>query len=207
MFGLDVNVDGPGQVVSDIDGIACGADCDEDYFDGMQVVLTAAAAAGATFDGWTSACAGAGDTCVVDMDAAKSVTASFSSAGSAGGVCAAYSAPISVTGRFCLYGSCYNMATTARVLLTRLSAGWALEVNDNSLNVQSVTQGGGLVRIRAGAGNGSTPTCSMVSGTDGSVTIVLNETSGAITYQGSCSEYADNATANVSGAAAQSTCL
>jgi hypothetical protein len=43
---------------------------------GTSVTLTAGASTGSAFTGWTGACAGTG-TCIVTMDAAKSVTATF----------------------------------------------------------------------------------------------------------------------------------
>jgi hypothetical protein len=60
-------------------GINCGTDCSELYLVGSVVTLTAAPAANATFTGWSGAgCAGTG-TCVLTMDAAKTVTATFAS--------------------------------------------------------------------------------------------------------------------------------
>jgi uncharacterized delta-60 repeat protein len=58
-------------------GIACGADCTEAYSDGTQVTLTAAAAAGSTFAGWSGGgCSGIG-TCQTTMSADKTVNATF----------------------------------------------------------------------------------------------------------------------------------
>ena len=68
---------GTGTVTSNPGGINCGTDCSEAYTPGTMVVLTAAAATGSYFDGWTGAgCSGFG-TCMVTMDAAKMVTATF----------------------------------------------------------------------------------------------------------------------------------
>jgi hypothetical protein len=60
-------------------GISCGADCTENYNDGTSVTLTAAPTGGATFAGWSGACSGTGN-CVVTMNAAKTVTATFTAA-------------------------------------------------------------------------------------------------------------------------------
>ena len=68
---------GGGTVVSEPAGIACGADCAEDYGLNAVVNLTAGPDPGSSFIGWTGACAGALPTCQVTMDAAKSVTATF----------------------------------------------------------------------------------------------------------------------------------
>ena len=56
--------------------INCGSDCSENIPNGKVATLNAAASAGSTFTGWGGACSGTG-TCMVTMDAAKNVTASF----------------------------------------------------------------------------------------------------------------------------------
>ncbi|CDH47363.1 SBBP repeat-containing protein [Candidatus Contendibacter odensensis] len=60
--------------------INCGTTCSANYVGSTQVTLTAQAAAGSTFTGWSGACTTIAGTCVVTMDAAKSVTATFISA-------------------------------------------------------------------------------------------------------------------------------
>ena len=67
---------GQGTVTSAPPGIDCGADCGESYTQGSVVTLTATPAAGSTFTGWSGACTGTGS-CVVTMNAAQSVTATF----------------------------------------------------------------------------------------------------------------------------------
>jgi hypothetical protein len=67
---------GSGTVTSSPAGIDCGIDCAEDYVEGTAVTLTPAPAIGSDFVGWSGACTGAGS-CVVTMDAAKAVTATF----------------------------------------------------------------------------------------------------------------------------------
>jgi hypothetical protein len=68
---------GSGTVTSSPAGIDCGATCTASFYGGLTVTLTAAAATGSTFAGWSGAgCSGTG-TCVVTMDEAKSSTASF----------------------------------------------------------------------------------------------------------------------------------
>ncbi|HEU5317224.1 MAG TPA: hypothetical protein VFX49_14030 [Chloroflexota bacterium] len=67
---------GAGTVTSSPAGINCGADCSELYNEGTVVNLTAVAAAGSVFTGWSGACAGTG-ACSVTMNAAKGVTATF----------------------------------------------------------------------------------------------------------------------------------
>ena len=68
---------GTGSVTSSPAGINCGSTCSAMYASGTTVVLTAAAAAGSTFAGWSGAgCSGIG-TCTVLMTAARSVTATY----------------------------------------------------------------------------------------------------------------------------------
>ena len=71
---------GSGTVVSNLAGISCGTDCSEPYTSGTSVTLTATAASGSTFTGWSGACTGTGS-CTVSMSAARTVTATFNSPG------------------------------------------------------------------------------------------------------------------------------
>ena len=78
-FLLSVSRDGAGSgsVSSSPAGIDCGSDCSQAYDAGTLVTLTAVAATGSDFTGWTGeGCSGTG-TCQVTMDAARSVTATF----------------------------------------------------------------------------------------------------------------------------------
>jgi hypothetical protein len=67
---------GGGTVTSSPAGINCGSTCTVHYSSGTSVTLTAAAASGSTFTGWSGACTGTG-ICTVSMTAARSVTAAF----------------------------------------------------------------------------------------------------------------------------------
>ena len=74
---LTKNGNGAGSVTSTPAGIDCGPTCSSDFDYGTEVTLTAAAAEGSTFTGWSGAgCSGTGS-CVVTMDQAHSVSASF----------------------------------------------------------------------------------------------------------------------------------
>ena len=83
-FGLGTHIldvsktgTGTGSVTSSPAGIDCGATCSNAFGDGAVVTLTATADVGSDFTGWTgSGCTGTG-TCIVTMDAAHSVTATF----------------------------------------------------------------------------------------------------------------------------------
>jgi len=67
---------GGGTVTSSPAGINCGAACSASFALGTQVTLTPSANPLSQFTGWSGACAGTGP-CVVTVDAAKSVTATF----------------------------------------------------------------------------------------------------------------------------------
>jgi uncharacterized repeat protein (TIGR02543 family) len=70
---------GTGTVTSSPAGISCGATCSANFASGTSVTLTAVAASGSTFAGWSGACTGTG-TCTTSMTAARAVTATFNGA-------------------------------------------------------------------------------------------------------------------------------
>ena len=67
---------GSGRVASNPAGIACGSACSSSFTYGATVPLTAIAATGSRFVGWSGACKGTG-TCTLAMNASESVTANF----------------------------------------------------------------------------------------------------------------------------------
>jgi uncharacterized repeat protein (TIGR02543 family) len=76
---LAVTIVGAGSVTSAPAGVNCNAGtCNAKFLDDEMVTLTATTTG--TFDGWTGDCASAGTTptCMLTMDAAKNVTATFS---------------------------------------------------------------------------------------------------------------------------------
>jgi virginiamycin B lyase len=68
---------GAGTVTSNPSGINCGATCNASYLVNTQVTLTAAAAAGSTFAGWSGGGCSGILTCTVTMSANTTVTATF----------------------------------------------------------------------------------------------------------------------------------
>ena len=80
-FVLTVTTAGVGSVRSTPAGINCGTDCTESYASGTSVTLTPKPGRGSTFAGWSGACTGTGS-CVVSMTEARTVTATFTGAGS-----------------------------------------------------------------------------------------------------------------------------
>jgi Tfp pilus assembly protein PilW len=79
-YALSISKAGSGSgTVSSSSGIDCGSTCSQNYAFGTQVTLSAAAASGSTFAGWSGGnCSGNG-ICTVIMNAAQSVTATFTS--------------------------------------------------------------------------------------------------------------------------------
>jgi hypothetical protein len=68
---------GTGTVISAPAGISCGLDCSETYVDGTEVVLTATAAIGSGFGGWSGCTSTNNDDCIVVMDQSRNVTVTF----------------------------------------------------------------------------------------------------------------------------------
>ena len=79
-YSLTVGKAGTGSGTVTGTGINCGSDCSELYTAGMTVTLTAAAAAGSSFNGWIGDCSGTATTCLLAMSAARNLTATFNSA-------------------------------------------------------------------------------------------------------------------------------
>ena len=69
---LTVNKAGSGSGTVTGSGISCGTTCSATYASGTLVTLTAAAASGSTFSGWSGACGGTA-TCAVTMSAAQAI--------------------------------------------------------------------------------------------------------------------------------------
>jgi hypothetical protein len=111
-YPLSVTKTGPGSgtITSTPAGIDCGTACSASYAAGTSVRLVATPAVGSVFAGWSGACSGLSSTCTVSMDAAKAVTAVFSTTGTASDlVVSVFSVP--VTGADC---SQVNVTDTTR---------------------------------------------------------------------------------------------
>ena len=74
---MSVTTSGGGTATSSPSGIICGTSCNANYASGTTVTLSASAASGYSFAGWSGACGGLGTSCMVSMTAARSVTATF----------------------------------------------------------------------------------------------------------------------------------
>jgi cellulose 1,4-beta-cellobiosidase len=62
-------------------GINCGSSCSVVTSPGITVTLTAAAASGSSFAGWSGDCTGTATTCAVNMSQSRSVSAAFNTGG------------------------------------------------------------------------------------------------------------------------------
>jgi len=76
-FFLSVSRTAGGTVSSSPSGIECGPDCAEVFPAGAVVTLTASAAPGFVFTGWTGDCTGVAVTCTLVLDRPRAVNASF----------------------------------------------------------------------------------------------------------------------------------
>ena len=123
---LSVSVTGSGSVTSSPTGISCPSTCSANFTGGAQVTLTATPADGWGFSGWGGACSGVGD-CVVTMNAAQSVTATFAQTQytldvSVSGNGAVTSSP---TGISCPSACTMNYSSGTTVMLTATPTGGA----------------------------------------------------------------------------------
>jgi hypothetical protein len=75
-LGVALEGSGTGSVTSTPDGIDCGGGCTASFPHGTEVSLTATPGEHSEFAGWSGACSGTGS-CVVSMDRARDVVATF----------------------------------------------------------------------------------------------------------------------------------
>jgi hypothetical protein len=81
LYTLSISKSGTGTGTVKGTGIDCGIDCSEPFYAGTQVSLTAAADANSVFTGWSGACSGTTNPCMVTMEANVAVTATFTATG------------------------------------------------------------------------------------------------------------------------------
>ncbi|MBL9016925.1 MAG: InlB B-repeat-containing protein [Myxococcales bacterium] len=174
-YSLSVVTAGNGTGTVTGTGIDCGVDCTETYPFGTMVTLTAAPATGSTFAGWSGACTGTG-ACTLTIDAAKSVTATFTlqrftltAARTGNGTGAIGSAPAGIT----CGGDCNEMYDyNTSVMLTATPAtgstftGWSgactgtgacnvTMTQDRSVTATFTLMQFPLTVVRAGSGTGT----------------------------------------------------
>ena len=76
---------GSGSVTSSPSGISCGSTCSAIFTNGASVTLTAAAASGSTFSGWSGDCSGSSAAATISMTTARACTATFAVTVTSGG--------------------------------------------------------------------------------------------------------------------------
>jgi subtilase family serine protease len=123
---LSVSVTGSGSVTSSPSGINCPSTCSANFAAGTQVTLTATPTGDSNFSGWGGACSGVGN-CVVTMNAAQSVTATFAQTQytldvSVSGNGTVTSSPVGIS---CPSVCTMNYASGTSVMLTATPAGGA----------------------------------------------------------------------------------
>jgi uncharacterized repeat protein (TIGR02543 family) len=146
---LSVAVSGNGNVSGGSGAINCGSNgtvCSATFTLNSTVTLTATAATGGTFIGWSGACGGSATTCTVLMSASKSVTATFSGGGVP--LTVSVNGPGTVTGAGI---SCGNGATTCT----------ANEPLNGSISLTATPASGATFAGWGGACSGTATTCSV----------------------------------------------
>jgi cellulose 1,4-beta-cellobiosidase len=148
-YALNVSKAGTGAGTVSGAGIDCGATCSATYSSGTTVTLSATAASGSTFTGWSGACTGSSATCSVSMTAARTVTATFNSTGGGTSIVAQH-------GRLRVCGNRVCNAAGTPVQLKGMSwfwsnTGWGAERFYNRTAVASV-KGWGATVVRAALG-------------------------------------------------------
>jgi uncharacterized repeat protein (TIGR01451 family)/uncharacterized repeat protein (TIGR02543 family) len=122
IYTLTVSIagDGSGAVSGTPDGIDCGGDCSEALSAGTPVTLTAVAAAGSTFSGWSGGLSGSTNPATIVVDSDKHVTATFTIESEP-----SYTLTVHVAGdgEVTPTGGAYTAGTVVPVTATA-SAGW-----------------------------------------------------------------------------------
>jgi chitodextrinase len=77
LLTIDKRGTGAGTITSSSGGIDCGNTCSASFAPGISVTLTATAATGSTFDGFSNGCTSLETTCTFTITANTSVTATF----------------------------------------------------------------------------------------------------------------------------------
>jgi hypothetical protein len=114
---LALTISGSGQVLSDLPGVDCTANCTTQWDKGSNVVLSPTTSKKTRFVHWGGACSGEG-TCVLQLNAATAATATFGP----------WTIPFKegVTGKgtiVCVPGPCKHVLVAGNKLTLRATAG------------------------------------------------------------------------------------
>lgn len=159
-YQLTVSVAGAGRVTGA--GIDCGngaSACTAGEQPGTTVTLTAVAAPGARFTGWSGACSGTTTTCRVPMTGAKTVSATFTGGSAAGTLTLAVSGRGTVSTSL---GAC-SAAGAQRTCVLRFKPG-------ARVTLTAVPTAGSSFRGWFGACTGTARTCTLILNVGRSVT-------------------------------------
>ncbi|MGB8541964.1 MAG: hypothetical protein WCD49_10055 [Candidatus Acidiferrales bacterium] len=211
---------GSGTVNSNPAGInACTATCSANFASGTQVTLTASAATGSTFAGWSGGgCTGTG-TCVVALNAATTVTATFNSntnnfkltvsemgtgTGTVTSAPAGISCPTTCSANF---ASGTHVTLTASAATGSTFAGWSgggcsgtgtCVVTLAAATTVTATFNSGSSPVTIGIGQGSSATVSTAPGSSAVFGLVLTALSGTTgTVQLTCTSPVTSITCNI----------
>ena len=159
---------GSGQVSSTPAGIDCGPTCSAEFDYGAQIELSATPAAGSEFTGWSGDCSGT-STCVVTMDQARSVAATFAlrqyplSVSHSGDGAGTVTSPSGIScGGSCegSYGFGTTVALTAEPATGSEFTGWSGDCSGTSTCVVAMDQARSVkasFALRQGAPSSATP--------------------------------------------------
>jgi hypothetical protein len=172
-FPLSVSVTGSGTVTGG--GINCGVGgtaCSATPASGTNVTLTATPAAGQTFTSWGGACSGSSRTCSLTMNAARSVTATFS-----GGSAAEVELSVAVTGRGTVTGGGITCGNGKTVCSARARQG-------STVGLTASPAAGAKFGGWGGACSGKVPTCTVRMDAAKRVTASFTGSSGRVPATG-----------------------
>ncbi len=192
---LDVTRSGTGigTVTSSPAGVNCGTICSASFASDTTVTLTATAATGSSFSGWSGACAGTAPTCTVPMTTERAVTATFNvnpilytlsvtRAGSGSGTVT--SAPAGVScGTTCSgsFGSAATVTLTAAPASGSTFAGWGGACSGTSLTCAVTMTGAQAVTATFDPEPTGTPCANAITLTSGNSGNF--NTTGAVCYR------------------------
>ena len=209
---------GAGTVTSAPAGISCPTTCSANFASGAEVTLTASAAEGSTFAGWSGGgCAGTG-TCVVTLNAATTVTATFNAgtgvaltvveAGTGSGTVTSAPAGIGCpTTCSASFASGTQVTLTASASANSTFVGWSgggcagtgtCVVTLTAATTVTATFNSGSSPVTIGIGQGSTSTVTTTPGSSAVFGLVLTALPGTTgTVQLTCSSPVASITCNI----------
>jgi uncharacterized repeat protein (TIGR02543 family) len=161
---------GSGTVTSNPAAINCGATCSTSYNSGTTVTLSAAAATGSAFAGWSGACTGTAATCAVSMTAARAVTATFNTSTTSS---FALTVTTSGTGSGTVTSSAGGISCGAACSATFASG--------TSVTLTAAAASGSTFAGWSGACTGATATCAITVNAASTVGAAFNTSGGGTT--------------------------